>query len=307
MFLKSTVVAWAVIASVMLCACQGSDNPLFNWLIKPVSYPNQSLASITPKTTLELERFFEAANYVWPVKQSQVVPPLVIQSLPPDFPQVENMAQKKALFLRALLPLVLIENQKLRNQRQIILRMLTRPKSVPQPGSLVEQALDRLTRRYRVEQDNSMKKGLAKLLIRLDEIPPSLVLAQAVIESGWGSSRFALQGNSLFGEWTYHAEQGLAPRDRDADKSHFVRVFPDIYSSMRSYMNNLNTGKAYLSFRIMRAEMRRKQQPLRSLDLAIGLNKYSAKGREYVDYVRKVILVNDLRNVDELSLALQVY
>ena len=86
-----------------------------------------------------------------------------------------------------------------------------------------------------------------------------------------------------------------------------MRAFPDIYASLRSYMNNLNTGKSYQMFRIMRAEMRRKQQPLKSLELATGLEKYSTKGREYVDYVRKVIEANDLQELDELSLAIQVY
>ena len=294
----------AAVIFLLLGAIQGG---IFSVVIVAPYTNNLTLQPIVPKSTVELERLFDRAHYDWPLSQQQSVPPLLVQSLPGDFAEIDDTARKKALFLRALLPLVLMENQKLHNQRKLILQMLMQRNFAPRPDSLVEQALDRLTRRYRIDQDIGVKKSLAKLLIRLDEIPPSLVLAQGVIESGWGSSRFALQGNSLFGEWTYQPNQGLAPLNRNEHEHHFVRAFPDIYASLRSYMNNLNTGKSYQMFRIMRAEMRRKQQPLKSLELATGLEKYSTKGREYVDYVRKVIEANDLQELDELSLAIQVY
>jgi Bax protein len=307
-FSQSFVLIVAGVAAAVFVFCHVMAGRVLNFPSDSSSYSSDMvLRSITPRNSIELERLFREADFGWPLPRQTAVPPLLVQSLPRDISAITGAERKKALFLRVLLPMVLMENQKIRSQRKLILQMLMAPKMVPRPGSLAEQALRRLILQYRIDRDIGLQKSLAKLLIRLDEIPPSLVLAQGVIESGWGSSRFALQGNSLFGEWTYRPSQGLAPQSLDDDRRHFVRSFPDIYSSLRSYMNNLNTGAAYQAFRIMRAEMRRKHQPLKAMELAAGLEKYSSRGLRYVDYVRKVIGVNNLQEFDELSLAIQVY
>lgn len=305
-FSISGVFILAGVTAAVIVFYHTMSSKIFNFIEHPAPYSTDFSKLITPASTTELEQLFSEANYNWPLVRQQVVPPLQVQSLPLDFSEME-MVRRRTVFLRVLLPLVLMENQKLRNQRALIRQMLENPDLAPRPDSLAEHALDRLIRRYRIDRGLSLKKSLTKLLIHVDEIPPSLVLAQGAIESGWGSSRFALQANSLFGEWTYQASQGLAPQSRKRGDGHYVRKFPDIYSSIRSYMYNLNTSKSYKGFRNLRAAMRRKQQPLKSMDLAAGLEKYSAKGLKYVAYVRKVIQLNDLQDLDELSLAIQVY
>lgn len=261
---------------------------------------HQSL--LNPDSTEQLESMFERHDYQWPLPQGTTVPPLIVQQIPQDFPETKDMARKKSLFLRMLLPMALAENQKIGQQRRLIQEMYRQPDALPLPDSLVGKALDKLTQRYRIKEDFVMKSSLKQLLKRLDEIPASIVLAQGVIESGWGSSRFAMQGNSLFGEWTYNPQVGLAPQRRNANAKHLVKAFPNLLSSVKSYMKNINTGRAYREFRQMRANMRATSQPLEPLILASGLLRYSAKGQHYVDYVRKVIEVNKLHELDQLSL-----
>jgi Bax protein len=264
---------------------------------------SNELRSVSVSSSEELEQVFTAENFAWPL-QRENVPPLVLQALPKDFPAIADMSQKKALFLRVLLPMALLENHNIKQQRAVIEHMYAQPKLVPQPDSMVGKALDKITKRYRVETDFAMESRLQVLLARLDEVPPSLVLAQGVIESGWGSSRFALEGNSLFGQWTYNPKLGIAPKQRAETATHYVRAFPDLFSSVKAYMRNLNTGRAYRSFREMRSKMRVEQNRLDPLTLAGGLLAYSEKGQAYVNYVRKVIRINDLHLLDGQSLAI---
>jgi Bax protein len=136
----------------------------------------------------------------------------------------------------------------------------------------------------------------------MDTLPPSLVLAQAANESGYGTSRFALEGNNLFGLWTYVKGTGLVPLKRPRGQTHEVRRFPSLYDSVRAYMNNLNVHRAYRPLRELRSLLRSRGLELRGVDLAAGLRHYSPRREAYVKEIRSIIRGNDLSRFSSAAL-----
>ena len=135
----------------------------------------------------------------------------------------------------------------------------------------------------------------------MDVIPVSLAIAQAAKETGWGTSRFALEGNALFGQWTWTGE-GIKPAGADSDSKHKVMKFKILKASIRAYQRNLNTHSGYREFRIVRAELRDNNQGLDSLILSKHLDKYAATGKEYVKVLKKIIEQNNLTDFDNVKL-----
>lgn len=138
---------------------------------------------------------------------------------------------------------------------------------------------------------------------RVDIIPPSLALAQAAKESGWGTSRFARNGNALFGQWTWDEDQGMEPKDRPEGTDHLVREFDTLLDSVEAYMLNLNRHRAYRELRSLRAGMRKRGEPIDGISLAGGLESYSELGMEYVERIRSMIDLNQLLALDNAELA----
>ena len=135
----------------------------------------------------------------------------------------------------------------------------------------------------------------------MDEIPTSLALAQAAKETGWGTSRFALEGNALFGQWTWSGE-GLKPKDSDSSEGHKVMKFNILQASVRAYQRNLNTHKSYKEFRKARAELRSQGKELDSIILSEYLDKYAETGTKYVEILQKIIEQNNLKDFDDAKL-----
>jgi Bax protein len=146
------------------------------------------------------------------------------------------------------------------------------------------------------------KVSLPVLLKRVDIIPPSLALAQAAKESGWGTSRFVREGNALFGQWTFSDIESLLPSRRDQGKQHRVRTFSSLLDSVRAYAHNLNTHKAYEKLRRIRNELRQKGAPVDGLFLVESIKKYSAIGESYVRDIRILIEGNNLHHLDNAQL-----
>ena len=151
------------------------------------------------------------------------------------------------------------------------------------------------------KQYGVVNKDLSTLKIRMDIIPVSLAIAQAAKETGWGTSRFALEGNALFGQWTWSGE-GIKPAAADSKSKHKVMKFKILKASIRAYQRNLNTHSGYRKFRIARAELRDDNQKLNSLYLAKYLDKYAATGKKYTDIIKKIIEQNDLTDFDDVKL-----
>jgi len=135
----------------------------------------------------------------------------------------------------------------------------------------------------------------------MDEIPVSLAIAQAAKETGWGTSRFAQEGNALFGQWTWSGE-GLKPKDSDKNEGHKVMRFNVLQASVRAYQRNLNTHSSYRAFRSARAQLRNKGKPLDSLILAKYLDEYAQTGDQYVEVLQKIIKQNNLKDFDDAKL-----
>jgi Bax protein len=245
-----------------------------------------------------LEAWFEQQDYAWPPTSD--VPTIALNELPTGLDDL-SVDRRKALFFRTVLPMVLAENRLLAAQRAWLEREFARG-PFDRDSDAWRVAAD-LAWRYRVEGDLDAPRTRELLLRRVDEVPVSLVLAQAANESGWGTSRFALQANNLFGIWTWDESAGLKPARRRADATHFVRGYPDLRASVHGYMRTVNVGGAYAEFRRLRAQMRAAGLPLDALHLAGGLSRYSERGAAYVAELRAMIAKNDLARLDGVQLA----
>ena len=135
----------------------------------------------------------------------------------------------------------------------------------------------------------------------MDIIPTSIALAQAAKESGWGTSRFALEGNAIFGQWTWSG-QGIAPLDRESNKNHKILKFPILRASVKAYQNNLNTHKSYSKFRQKRSVLRDKNKEIKGLELTETLNNYAQTGLEYTKKLNQIIKQNRLMDFEPVKL-----
>ena len=150
---------------------------------------------------------------------------------------------------------------------------------------------------YKVKGGN-----IDELKLRMDIIPTSIALAQAAKESGWGTSRFALEGNAIFGQWTWSGT-GIAPLMRDKSKSHKILKFPILRASVKAYKNNLNTHKSYKKFRELRKELRKGNKELKGLKLTKTLSNYAQTGSEYIKILEQIIIQNKLMEFEPVRLS----
>ncbi len=227
-----------------------------------------------------------------------LVPRVFIKEMPADLDEVAEVSLKKSVFFKSVLPMVLHVNEELLRDRARLQDIHARKTAGEKIKSEDRLWLAMMSDRYEVERGN-----IKTLLRRVDIIPPSLALAQAAKESGWGTSRFAVEGNALFGQWTWSEEHGIAPKDREEGEDHLVRQFDTPMDSVRAYMRNLNTHPAYRELRAMRAEMRAKDEDIDGIALAEGLERYSELGMEYVERIRSMISYNELSVFDDAKLS----
>ena len=240
-----------------------------------------------------IKQLFEDTNYsLSDVRKNKLVKPVALTWLPNEIKNIQNTSKRKELFLQIVLPLVLEENNKIKLDRIKLFSIINKSSN-----SDVEKKW--LNKKYKQYGVNS--KDLSTLKIRMDEIPTSLALAQAAKETGWGTSRFALEGNALFGQWTWSGE-GLKPKDSDSSEGHKVMKFNILQASVRAYQRNLNTHKSYKEFRKARAELRSNGKELDSMILSGYLDKYAETGTKYVEILQKIIEQNNLKDFDDAKL-----
>lgn len=242
---------------------------------------------------------FTSAGYeLDAVRRGQVaVPRLQLASLPHDISQIRRAQDRKAVFLRYMLPYVLEANSYVQQQRTRMLSLQPKVEMGQRLGEEEAMWLNALYEEYHVKPGD-----FATLSLRVDTVPVSLALAQAAVESGWGRSRFAQEGNAPFGQWTTKDHAGMVPKDRKEGMTHKVRSFESLYKSAESYLRNLNTHRAYKGLRELRASFRRDNAPVDSRAIAGTLLKYSEKGMAYVDLLRDIIEKNDLQALDSAEL-----
>lgn len=235
-------------------------------------------------TTKELQNYFHSQGYTWPIENGQNIPQITLQSLPDDLVNIQDADLRKSLFIQIMLPIIYAEQRHIRTVRNTIEEKLNRTGN----NATRHEWFNKLLQEYNVfDKDfNAQRKNL---LSRVDELPTTLILAQAAIESGWGTSRFAREGNSLFGEWTFRKGGGLIPENRQTGKSHQVKAFDSLSASVRSYMKNINRNRAYKELREYRKNMRQNGSTLDAFKLAEGLHRYSQKGEAYVRSLHNVM------------------
>ncbi len=249
-----------------------------------------SLISLDTQVTLDL---FENLKYdLIGIRKGQSVKPVFLSKLPKDLGKLKSTQKKKNMFIKIVMPLILDENKKIADNRKKLFKILNK-----QANSMGERRwLKRRFKEYGIKNED-----VAELKLRMDIIPPSIAIAQAAKESGWGTSRFALEGNAMFGQWTW-GKNGIEPTDKDKNQDHKILSFPMLRSSVKAYKNNLNTHSGYKEFRERRGELRKKNKTISGSELVIYLHNYAATGKDYVKTLKKIIDQNRLTDFDNATL-----
>jgi Bax protein len=253
--------------------------------------------------------------YAVPPGRGSVPAPVATVPVPKNRPQAEAEVSKhidqpaaekpasttgnKQAFISNLLPYIEKENRRLLALRKDIESLFDKLDSGNSLDGQEQQQIKELAKRYRVKADPLTSEAAREELLRkIDIIPSSLSLAQAANESAWGQSRFAREANNLFGIWTYDKDKGLIPRNREQGKTHLVRIFDDVGESVRYYMHTLNSHPAYAGLRMIRKDLRASGQAIDGHKLAAGLEKYSARGQQYIDIIQSMIRKNKWAQLD---------
>ena len=237
-----------------------------------------------------INQLFKDENYTLKdIRKNKLVKPIKIDLLPSEIKSIENVKKRKELFIQIVLPLILEENQKIKLERKTLFRILNKN---------INSEAEKNWLKSKFKQYGVVNKDLATLKIRMDEIPVSLAIAQAAKETGWGTSRFAQEGNALFGQWTWTGD-GIKPAGSNKDDTHKVMKFKILKASVRAYQRNLNTHKSYKKFRKFRAIQRDVFGTINSLELVNHLDKYAETGEEYTKILKKIIEQNKLTDFDD--------
>ena len=242
--------------------------------------------------TLTVLNLFEDLNYdLDTVRDSKLVKPIYFTRLPKDLDSIRSTKKKKETFLKILLPLIVAENEKIEKDKKYLLKIL---KENNKPEN--QKWINKKYKDYKVS-----KKDINELLQKMDVIPISIALAQAAKESGWGTSRFALEGNAIFGQWTWKGD-GIEPLEKASGANHKILKFPLLRASVKAYITNLNSHNSYKAFRKKRAELREQNKPLLGKELIDELENYAQTGKEYTKVLHKIIEQNDLDEFETVEI-----
>tara|TARA_B100001564_G_C20602345_1_gene653336 strand:- start:219 stop:1286 length:1068 start_codon:yes stop_codon:yes gene_type:complete len=262
-------------------------------LLYDILEENNSEINFVRYTTSEIDALFEEIKYnLNDVRNNKLVKPIDIGLLPNEIRNIGNTKKRKEMFIKIVLPLIIKENTKIRIDRKRLFVILNKSSN----SDIEKKWLEKKFKQYGVKQND-----LYTLKTRMDEIPASLAIAQAAKETGWGTSRFALKGNALFGQWTWSGE-GLKPKNAEKGQDHKVMKFKSLQLSVRAYLRNLNTHSTYKDLRKARSKFRNNNKPLDSLILSRYLDKYAEIGNQYVDVLQKIINQNNLKDFDDARL-----
>ena len=250
------------------------------------------LPDLNLKTETVIQLFKDVDYDLRKVRNDKLVKPIYFTQFPRDLDNLQSVQLKKETFIKIVLPLIVAENEKIIDDKKKLKNLAEKKYT----SDLEKQWLRQKLLEYKV------KKGdIKELNTRMDIIPVSIALAQAAKESGWGTSRFALEGNAIFGQWTWDG-QGIAPLNRDSNKSHKILKFPILRASVKAYKNNLNTHKSYSKFREKRKQLREKNKSITGLALTDTLKNYAQTGSEYTKILNQIITQNRLSDFELVKL-----
>ncbi len=250
---------------------------------------------VTIADPVKLSRFFDETGYrLAAVRAGKTsVPRMLVRALPDGIEKLDDTDARKRLFIRTLLPLILRVNAHIADQRKTLLTLLDKQRAGTPLTRREERWLSHIAALYRAMPDRT-----TDLRRRIAPVPPSLAIAQAAIETGWGTSRFAQDGNALFGQWTFTEGEGLKPREAARGSRHAVKSYDLLVASAWDYARNLNSNAAYRALRGARARGERT-----GYALAAYLDRYSERGKAYVEKLREIIRQNDLAPLDSAKFA----
>ena len=269
---------------------KSKEKPLLE--VKRKSVDEVILPNLNLKTETVLNLFKDVEYDLGTVRSKKLVKPIYFTQFPRDLDALESTKLKKETFIKIVLPLIVAENERIIADREKLINLSKKKFTTDLEKQWIRQKL----------LEYKVKKGdLDELLTRMDIIPTSIALAQAAKESGWGTSRFALEGNAIFGQWTWSG-QGIAPLDRESNKNHKILKFPILRASVKAYQNNLNTHKSYSKFRQKRSFLREKNKKVAGLELTETLNNYAQTGTEYTKKLNQIIKQNRLTDFEPVRL-----
>ena len=236
-------------------------------------------------TTNDLIKVFDKNNYEYEnIIKYKKVPNIYISSLPNDFNKISHTGKKKSLFIRSILPIIIKENEKIITLSKKLKKIKVQFQSISRRDAIwLNEMLDF----YKVKS-----MSLEELVTKIDIVPVSIALGQAVIDSGWGTSRFAAEGNALFGQWSWKKGTGIVPKERNLNEKYEVKSFINLSNSVSSYIKNLNTHPNYENFRLNRKLMRIHNKPLLGKQLYEYLNTYAVDDN-YAENLLSIIEAND--------------
>jgi Bax protein len=250
------------------------------------------LPNLNLKTKTVLNLFKDVDYDLNTVRYEKKVKPIYFTQFPKDLDEIQSVKLKTETFIKIVLPLIVAENEKILEDRFKLKKILSRKITTDNEKQWLRQKF----LEYKIKKGN-----VGELEIKMDIIPASIALAQAAKESGWGTSRFALEGNAIFGQWTWNGK-GIAPLNRDKSKNHKILKFPILRASVKAYKNNLNTHKSYIKFREMRKKLRDKNKKITGLLLTKTLENYAETGSEYTKILEQIINQNRLMDFELVRL-----
>ena len=277
---------------------EGLDPDLDNKLDKQFVFDDVLEFEDLPANTVRLsastiDQLFKDTDYnLKDVRKNKLVKPVSLSLLPKEIKMIENVQKRKDLFIQIILPLVIKENNNIRLDRKKLFSILNKSKNT---------RIEKVWLLKKFKQYGVVNKDLSTLKVRMDEVPISMAIAQAAKETGWGTSRFALEGNALFGQWTWSGE-GIKPAGADDDSTHKIMKFKVLQASVKAYQRNLNTHNSYKEFRSARAELRDRGKKLDSIILSEYLDRYAETGKKYVKILQLIIKQNQLTDFDDAKL-----
>ncbi len=276
-----------------------TNDPSIDQILKKSFLTNDSKKlGLDFQQVVSIINLFEKSGYnLEKVREGEPVANFFLAKFPDGIGELDNIEQRKKIFIQILLPIVLSENDKIIADRRKLVTIMNR-RSFKKDADWLNEKFQQ----YKVK-NNSVKE----LLVKMDIIPPSLAIAQAAYESGWGTSRFATEGNALFGQWGWKENAGMVPENRAEDEKHEISKFNQIRYAVSAYKNNLNTHPFYDQFRTERAKQRssRLSGSISGLKLIKYVHKYSIKGDDYVLGLKKIIEQNSLQDFDKSNLAVK--
>jgi len=262
---------------------------------------NSSLNAGEFHNWVDLNKYYKKNNFIPEILTQENIGHLpIISELPDDFSEIQDVPTKKKLFYLVTLPLIYNANASIMQERRMVINIEKKFARKELNKNETDEII-RLSKKYKLDYSEINTKLFRKLKQRINIIPVSLALGQAIIESGWGQSRFATEGNALYGQWTTSEDKGIIPQDRDEDKTHAVLKFKNLSESVEAYMFNINTHQAYYNFRVIRRiDERIKYTDPISMKVKY-LAAYAEIGDKYVDKLELIIASNNLQEFDRFK------